>query len=110
MVIDTGSTHSFIDEKVARSLGCKASPITQQSISVVNGIRVQTNLVCKNLLWLLQGTIFCSTFLLFPLGNANIVLRVQWLNTLGNILFDFQNRTVGFVYQGSKHVPRGVDN
>lgn len=35
-------------------------------------------------------------------------LGVQWLSTLGRILFDFRNRTIKFVYQGKKHVLRGA--
>lgn len=73
-------------------------------------LQVQTTSVCKNLQWLLQGTTFASDFLLLPLGNVDIVLGVQWLNTLGRILFDFKNRTIEFSYQGKKHVLRGATN
>ncbi|KAH0632375.1 hypothetical protein KY284_035161 [Solanum tuberosum] len=60
--------------------------------------------------WLLQGTTFASDFLLLPLGNVDIVLGVQWLNTLGRILFDFSNRTIEFMYQGKKHVLKGASS
>lgn len=32
VLIDTGSTHNFIDTEVAKKLGCKASPIMEQSV------------------------------------------------------------------------------
>ncbi|XP_070038889.1 uncharacterized protein [Nicotiana tomentosiformis] len=108
VLIDTGSIHNFIDLEVAKRLGCKASPIVEQSISVADGRKVQTTSVCKNMQWLLQGTIFSSDFLLLPLGNVDIVLGVQWLSTLGRILFDIRNRIIEFVYQGNNHVLRGV--
>ncbi|XP_019262963.1 PREDICTED: uncharacterized protein LOC109240744 [Nicotiana attenuata] len=41
--------------------------------------------------------------------KAYIVLGVQWLNTLGRILFDFKKRTIEFMYQGKKHVLRGAN-
>ncbi|KAH0747437.1 hypothetical protein KY285_009094 [Solanum tuberosum] len=110
VLIDTGSTHNFIDESMARKLGCKALPIHEQSVSVANSRKVQTAAVCKNLKWLLQGITFSSDFLLLPLGNADIVLGVQWLNTLGRILFDFRNRTIEFVHLGRKHVLRGASS
>ncbi|KAH0729848.1 hypothetical protein KY285_000852 [Solanum tuberosum] len=97
VLIDTGSTHNFIDESMARKLGCKALPIHEQSVSVADGRKVQTAAVCKNLKWLLQG-------------NVDIVLGVQWLNTLGRILFDFRNRTIEFVHLGRKHVLRGASS
>ncbi|XP_070045243.1 uncharacterized protein [Nicotiana tomentosiformis] len=75
VLIDTGSTHNFIDQAVARKLGCKADSIVEQSISVADGRKVQTT-VCRNLQWLLQGTTFSSNFLLLPLANVDIVLGV----------------------------------
>ncbi|XP_015167762.1 uncharacterized protein [Solanum tuberosum] len=80
------------------------------TVSVADGRKVQTAAVCKNLKWLLQGTTFSSDFLLLPLGNVDIVLGVQWLNTLGRILFDFRNRTIEFVHLGRKHVLRGASS
>lgn len=53
MLIDTGSTHNFIDEEVAARLGCKAYSIQKQSVSVADGRKVQTASVCKDLQWLL---------------------------------------------------------
>ncbi|XP_019267396.1 PREDICTED: uncharacterized protein LOC109244715 [Nicotiana attenuata] len=75
-----------------------------------DGRKVQTASVCKDLQWLLQGTNFSSDFLLLPLGNIDIVLGMQWLNTLGRILFDFKKRTIEFMYQGKKHVLRGAND
>lgn len=77
VLIDTRSTHNFIDQDMAKNLGCKSSSIMAQSVSVADGRRVQTASVCRNLQWLLQGTTFSSDFLLLPLGNVNIVLGVQ---------------------------------
>ena len=69
---------------------------------------MQSAAICKNLHRLLQGTIFSSDLLLLPLGNVDIVLGVQWLNTLGRILFNFKHRSIEFVYKGKKHVLRGA--
>ncbi|KAF3662663.1 hypothetical protein FXO38_11049 [Capsicum annuum] len=43
-------------------------------------------------------------------GNVDIVLGVEWLSTLGRIIFDFSSRTIEFRYQGKKHVLRGATN
>ncbi|XP_060170593.1 uncharacterized protein LOC132601530 [Lycium barbarum] len=42
VLIDTGSTHNFIDQEVAKKLGYKASSIMEQLVSVADGRRVQT--------------------------------------------------------------------
>lgn len=40
VLIDTESTHNFIDEEVASRLGCKAYSIQKQSVSVADGRKV----------------------------------------------------------------------
>lgn len=77
---------------------------------VADGKILQSSSVCKDLQWLLQGTTFSSDFLLLPLGNEDIVLDVQWWNTLGRILFDFRNRTIEFMYLGKRHVLKGAND
>lgn len=62
---------------MAKSLGYKFNPISEQCISVADGRSVQTSSVCYSLQWLLQGTTFSSDFLFLPLGNVDIVLEVQ---------------------------------
>lgn len=103
VLIDTGSTHNFIDQDIAKRLGCKASPIVEQCISVVDGRKVQTSSLCRNMQWLLQGTTFSSDFMLLLLGNIDIVLGVQWLRTLDIILFDLSNTTIEFVKEGNMY-------
>lgn len=49
VLIDTGSTHNFIDEEVTKNLGCNSSSITEQSVSVADGRTIQTSAICKNL-------------------------------------------------------------
>ena len=41
VLIDTGSTHNFIDKQVVAKLGCQASSIQEQSIIVADGREVQ---------------------------------------------------------------------
>ena len=45
--------------------------------------------------------------LLLPLGNYDMVLGVQWLETLGEIRWDFRELRMEFIVGGKKHVLRG---
>lgn len=63
--------------------------------------------VCKNLSWSLQGTQFTTDVLLLPLGSCDMVLGVQWLETLGEIKWNFKQMRMEFMYQDRKHVLRG---
>ncbi|PHT80987.1 hypothetical protein T459_14002 [Capsicum annuum] len=49
VLIDTGITHNFIDQSMAIRLGCQDDPIVEQSISIPDGRKVQTAVVCRYL-------------------------------------------------------------
>ena len=42
MLVDLGSTHNFIDQKVAKRLNCKTQAITRLNVTMVNGEVLQS--------------------------------------------------------------------
>lgn len=56
MVVDSGSTHNFLDVTTAKQLGCLVLPITNHSISVLSGGILPCNSMCPNFTWSIQGT------------------------------------------------------
>ncbi|XP_049414740.1 uncharacterized protein LOC125877508 [Solanum stenotomum] len=108
MTISLQAFTSVTGYQTIRVTGYHEKGPLQILIDTTDGRKVQTASICRNLQWLLQGTTFSSDFLLLPLGNIDIILEVQWLNTLGRILFDFSKKTIEFMHQGKKHVLRGA--
>lgn len=53
---------------------------------------------------MLQGTQFKVDAYLLPLGSCDMVLGIQWLETLGVIKWDFKQLRMEFNYQGKRHV------
>lgn len=45
---------------------------------------------------------------LVPLGNYDMVLGVQWLSTLGSVLWNFEELKMEFTYKGKRHIFRGT--
>lgn len=45
VLIDTGSTHNFLDYNSARKLGCLLTAISPFGVSVADGKKVQSNYV-----------------------------------------------------------------
>ncbi|XP_019264304.1 PREDICTED: uncharacterized protein LOC109241930 [Nicotiana attenuata] len=107
ILVDPGSTHNFIDDDVARSLGIATLKINPQTINVADGNNRQTNELCKNLTWLLQGVTYTADFLLLPLGSCDLILGVQWLLPLGDVKLNFQELTLGYNYQGRECILKG---
>ena len=107
ILIDSGSTHNFLDVEVAKKVGCMLTSINPMRVDVADGNSLSCISACKGLNWTLQGTKFQTDVLLLPLGNCDMVLGVQWLETLGEIKWDFKQLRMEFVIEGKKHVLRG---
>lgn len=84
-LIDSGSTHNFMDLSVAKRLGCKLDSITPFAVAVADGNKVHSSVMTQGVTWKMQGVDFRADMLVIPLGGADIVLGIQWLITLGDI-------------------------
>ena len=49
-----------------------------------------------------------STILSIPMGGADVVLGVQWLQSLGTITFNFQETFLIFFWEGKEFELRGI--
>nr|DAD43229.1 TPA_asm: hypothetical protein HUJ06_001459 [Nelumbo nucifera] len=108
ILIDSSSTHNFVDEQVVKKLGCKVETTKPMVVSVAYGNKVYTSTLCKGFSWQIQGTTFVADCMVLLLGFCDVVLGIQWLSTLGPIVWDFQQLRMEFRVDGKKHVVRGA--
>jgi hypothetical protein len=96
ILIDSGSTHNFIDTSVVNkgSLGLILPHHLQ--VRVANGATILSEGRCKSVSLRVQGHSITIDFYLIPLGGCDVVLGVEWLRTLGPILWDFFSMTMQF--------------
>lgn len=78
LVIDSGSTHNFLDFKVARKLGCLLKLITELKMTTTNGNELVYREICRSFKWDTQGHKFKANFLILTLDNYAMVLGIQW--------------------------------
>ncbi|KAK8938871.1 hypothetical protein KSP39_PZI011490 [Platanthera zijinensis] len=107
ILIDSGSTHNFIDVHAAARLQCKLTPIPMFNVAIANGRTLASSQKVEEFQWCMQGVCFTSEMLVLPLGGCEVVLGVQWLITLGVVHWDFKNLQMEFVSQGRKVSLRG---
>ncbi|XP_020105551.1 uncharacterized protein LOC109722075 [Ananas comosus] len=107
ILIDSGSTHNFLDAAVAAKLGCCAENIPAVNVTVADGNKLISSSTCRAFKWKMQGLEFKANLLLLPLRGCDMVLGVQWLKQLGPILWDFSKLRMEFQFQGQKIVLRG---
>nr|KYP48389.1 Retrotransposable element Tf2 [Cajanus cajan] len=108
ILIDSGSTHNFLDIQVAKKFGCKIENMDPVNVTVADGNKLRISSIVRNFTWTIQRTTFTSDMLLIPLGCCDLVLGVEWLIKLGNITWNFDKLTMEFKVQGKKHVLRGA--
>jgi len=96
VLIDSGSTHSFLDEKTAKELNCKVRTTFPLSVTIANGNKMYSNSRCVEFCWKMQGHEFMADLQILKLGGCDIVLGVDWRRTISPIIFDFYKLEVTF--------------
>ena len=96
ILIDSGSTHSFLDEEVAKKLRCQLTGTQPLSVTVANGQKVLCKSACVGFCWQMQGESFEADLRLLKLGGCDMVLGVDWMREVSHICFDFNKLEVTF--------------
>ncbi|GJR97539.1 putative mitochondrial protein [Tanacetum coccineum] len=81
LLMDTGSTHNFLDVFTAKKLRCKLTKTYPLQVIVARGNKM-------------------TDVMLLPLGGCEMVLGIQWLSTLGNIQWNFHDLVMRFMHEG----------
>jgi hypothetical protein len=99
-LLDSGSTHNFVDSEAAARVGIKFSSKAEFSVAVANGDRVASSDSCSDLKINITGEPFIIACYGLSLGSYEMILGVQWLESLGPVLWDFTHRTLSFCRDG----------
>ncbi|KAL0440420.1 UNVERIFIED_CONTAM: hypothetical protein Slati_2525000 [Sesamum latifolium] len=104
ILVDSGSIHCFIDEKVVQVLGCKLEPTIPMMVRVADGGKALNKLFCLTFCWEIQGHQFSRTVRVFKLGGGyDCVLGCKWLSANNPIELGFHELQVT-VNQSGKNV------
>jgi len=109
ILIDTGSTHNFVDNaSLASGLQLRVDVSKILEVKVANGYVVKTQGFCSSVPVCIQGVKFCIQFHVLALGGCDAVLGTQWLSTLGEIQWNFKLLTMCFCYKDQKVLFQGL--
>lgn len=101
ILIDEGNTHNFVQEHLVKSFGLIAQPTPTLRVLIGNGNEVQSSTVCHDVVVHVQGRAFTVDLHVLPLCGADVVLRVQWLKSLGLVMTDYSTLSMKFIYEGT---------
>ncbi|XP_022008221.1 uncharacterized protein LOC110907566 [Helianthus annuus] len=108
ILLDSGSTHNFMSKSLAQKLKCPITKIPNVQVTVADGNKVECVNLCKDFQWVMQGNWFTADMMVFDLDNYDIVLGIQWLETLNDIMWNFKNLTMKFNVAGQDFELKGT--
>ena len=100
ILVDGGSSHNFIQTRLARFLHLPTASTTPLRVMVGNGHTLDCDTVSPQITLTIQTHPFTLDLLHLPICGADIVLGVQWLKLLGPVTTDFATLTMSFTYLG----------
>lgn len=110
VLIDSGATHNFVDYRLMRALGLEAEETRSFGVITGSGDPVRGGGVCRNVSLTMQGYSITSDFLPLELNNVDIILGIQWLETLGEMRVNWKLQTMKIPVNGKWVVLQGVPN
>lgn len=108
LLIDSRSTHNFIDQGVAEKLGCILSEVGVTKVVVADGTTIDVVAKVEGFKWSYLNVEFEAEVMVIPLGCCDMVLGIQWLETLGSVIWDFKNLEMRFKMGHKQVVLKGI--
>ena len=96
ILIDSGSTHTFIQKRIVHQLGLLVTPSKQFKVYIGNGDFLVCDSNCVEVKLCLQGHTFSIDLFILPIQGADVVLGIQWLELLGPMVTDYKLLTMDF--------------
>lgn len=79
ILIDSGSTHSFLDAKLANLFNLPLTPIVHVPVTIPDGRQLFVSFKCSNYNWNMQNSQFTFTLRILELGGYDMILGVDWI-------------------------------
>lgn len=91
-LFDSGSTHNFLNQDCVTTLNLPVQPHSGLRVKVANSDRLECGGLCKNTPMSIAPSRFAVDFYIIPLSGFDVILGMQWLSTLGPVLWNFAQR------------------
>ncbi|KAH9779621.1 hypothetical protein KPL71_007762 [Citrus sinensis] len=108
VLIDGGSTHNFIDQSIVSKFGLPVVRDKKLQVMVANREKIECVGQCQALTLIIQGLPVTTDFYVLPVTACQMVLGVQWLETLGPVETDYKKLTMTFQVGGVSHTFQGL--
>ncbi|XP_042027297.1 uncharacterized protein LOC121774499 [Salvia splendens] len=100
VLIDTGATLDFLHPRIAEALQLELSPIRPFRVLVGNGESLPCTHISRGTKLTLQGTLFLVDLHILAHHGLDVILGMNWLESLGKVSADFVKKTLEFTHGG----------
>jgi predicted aspartyl protease len=107
-LLDTGSTHNFINCKAAQQCGVTLEPTPGCHVKVANGEPVFCQGVTRRAAIDIKREKFTIEAYAIPLDTFEIILGTAFLRTLRLVLWDLQDLCMAFWHEGRRILWKGL--
>ncbi|XP_062100900.1 uncharacterized protein LOC133806828 [Humulus lupulus] len=107
VLVDSGATHNFITTELAQKLALPVSETETYGAQMGSGNAVKGAGVCRSVHLQLQGIEIVEDFPPLQLGSTDVILGVQWLETLGETTHHWKEHTMKLRVRGQPIVLHG---
>ncbi|XP_031495574.1 uncharacterized protein LOC116261101 [Nymphaea colorata] len=104
VLVDTGSIHNFISEKLAKALGCKIDTQPVFDVVVGDGNTLKFKGRCNEEKLEIQGHCFAVQVYTLAMVGADLVLGVHWLLGFDEVMWDFVGMRMHFTQNGDRRL------
>lgn len=108
VLINSRSTHNFINEKVASWLRLPVTPIKPFFVKITYGSPMRCQGRFGGVLMHIQGISFLLTLFSLPLTGLDVVLGVQWLESLNPVACNWKDLTTAFHWNNQSRLLCGL--
>ncbi|KAJ3703015.1 hypothetical protein LUZ61_006720 [Rhynchospora tenuis] len=102
VLIDTGSTHSFLNPSLLHTDKWKVSSTSPLNVRIADGSAMTTSVQCDNLPFKLQNHLLCVTARLLNIQGYDLILGMDWLSKHGPMNIDWEAGRVQLCKYGTK--------
>ncbi|CAH9109958.1 unnamed protein product [Cuscuta epithymum] len=100
ILIDCGATHNFISPKIVQAANLPTLQIPEFEVTIGNGDIIRNNGKCEAVCLNIPQSTITQDFYVLELGENEMVLGLEWLASLGNVEFNFNQLTITWKEKG----------
>ncbi|XP_075088158.1 uncharacterized protein LOC142170209 [Nicotiana tabacum] len=108
VLVDSGSTHSFIDEQIVKETEYHPLYSTPIRVPIADDSYMYCSSTCPKFTWNMTGKTFKEDLRIIKLGACDIVLGNEWMKKFNPTTFDHEQQTVTIGKKGNRVVLQAI--